>query len=196
VGDVVQVGELVGIVLNIGLRSSVVKSYDGAEVIVPNGNLISDQMINWTRSDSKRRMDHRVGVAYGTDPEKVLAILESVALEHEKVDKFPKPLPLFIGFGDSSLDFRLLSWTDVDYRFTVESQINIAINRKLKEAGIEIPFPQRDLHIRSDATKSARKVEKSEKEKPDNSKSPSGKSGSGKGPAGDIKTGPGIGDSD
>jgi len=166
VGDVVQVGELVGIVLNIGLRSSVVKSYDGAEVIVPNGNLISDQMINWTRSDSKRRMDHRIGVAYGTDPEKVLEIIKSVAVEHEKVDKFPEPLPLFIGFGDSSLDFRLLSWTDVDYRFTVESQINVAINRKLKEAGIEIPFPQRDLHIKSDATKSARSVENTEKKKP------------------------------
>jgi small-conductance mechanosensitive channel len=169
VGDVVQVGELVGIVLNIGLRSSVVKSYDGAEVIVPNGNLISDQMINWTRSDSKRRMDHRVGVAYGTDPEKVLAILESVAVENEKVDKYPKPLPLFIGFGDSSLDFRLLSWTDVDHRFTVESQINVAINRKLKEAGIAIPFPQRDLHIRSDATGSSSRNTVSEEGQPDKS---------------------------
>jgi small-conductance mechanosensitive channel len=150
VGDVVQVGELVGTVLNIGLRSSVVKSFDGAEVIVPNGNLISDQMINWTKSDSTRRMDIRIGVAYGTDPEKVLSILLEVASGHEKVNKYPEPSAFFIGFGDSSLDFRLLAWTEVDYRLKVESEINVTINAKLKEAGIEIPFPQRDLHLRSD----------------------------------------------
>jgi small-conductance mechanosensitive channel len=153
VGDTVQVGELMGTVLTIGLRSSVVRSFDGAEVIVPNGNLISDQMINWTRSDSNRRMDIRVGVAYGTDPEKVLSILYDVASEHEKVDKNIEPRVYFIGFGDSSLDFRLLAWTDIEHRLPTESEIHVTINRKLKEAGIEIPFPQRDLHIRSDATK-------------------------------------------
>jgi small-conductance mechanosensitive channel len=163
VGDVVQVGELMGMVMNIGLRSSVVRSFDGAEVIVPNGNLISDQMINWTRSDTNRRMDIRVGVAYGTDPEKVLAIIEGIANAHEMVDKNPLPRAYFIGFGESSLDFRLLAWTDIDHRLAVESEMNVSINAELKKAGIEIPFPQRDLHIRSDATKAPYEPAKKEK---------------------------------
>ena len=110
-------------------------------------------MINWTLTDYLRRMDLRVGVAYGTDPEVVLEILKSVAEEHEKVRKTPAPSSYFLGFGDSSLDFRMLAWTNIDGRLTVESQINVAINNRLKDAGIEIPFPQRDLHIRSDDTK-------------------------------------------
>ena len=174
VGDTVQVGELMGTVLTIGLRSSVVRSFDGAEVIVPNGNLISDQMINWTRSDSNRRMDIRVGVAYGTDPEKVLAILLDVASSHQHVDKSVDPRAYFIGFGDSSLDFRLLAWTDIEHRLPTESEIHVAINTRLKEAGIEIPFPQRDLHIRSDATKSPPSVKEqlAEEEKKPQKKSP------------------------
>ncbi len=152
VGDVVQVGELMGTVRSIGLRSSKVLSFDGAEVIVPNGNLISNEMINWTLSDSNRRMDLRVGVAYGTDPEKVLAIMEQIAMEHKDVRKKPVPKGYFLEFGDSSLNFRLLAWVNLDNRLEVESEINVQINKKLAEAGIEIPFPQRDLHIRSDAT--------------------------------------------
>jgi len=109
VGDVVQVGELMGTVRSIGLRSSTVKGFDGAEVIVPNGNLISNEMINWTLSDSNRRMDIRVGVAYGTDPEAVLAIMEKIAEEHTGVRKKPEPKAYFIDFGDSSLNFRLLA---------------------------------------------------------------------------------------
>jgi small-conductance mechanosensitive channel len=153
VGDIVQVGELMGEVKSIGFRASIIKSFDGAEVIVPNGNLISDQMVNWTLTDYLRRMDIRTGVAYGTDPEVVLEILKNVAEEHEKVRKDPAPSAFFIGFGESSLDFRLLAWTNVDGRLLVESELNVTINSKLKEAGIEIPFPQRDLHIRSDDTK-------------------------------------------
>lgn len=153
VGDVVQVGPLMGRVLSIGLRSSTVKTFDGAEVIVPNGNLISNEMINWTLSDQHRRMDIRVGVAYGTDPERVLAIMEKIAVEHSEVRKKPEPKAYFIEFGDSSLNFRLLAWVNQDNRLSIESEINVLINKELAEAGIEIPFPQRDLHIRSDATK-------------------------------------------
>ncbi|HDR68602.1 MAG TPA: mechanosensitive ion channel, partial [Bacteroidaceae bacterium] len=150
VGDTVQVGELTGIVKSIGFRSSTIRSFDGAEVIVPNGNLISNEMINWTLSDSFRRMDIRVGVAYGTDPEVVLDLIRQVAEENENVSKEPPPKAYFIGFGDSSLDFRLLAWTDIGNRLSVESDLTVAINRKIVDAGIEIPFPQRDLHIRSD----------------------------------------------
>ena len=152
VGDVVQVGELMGTVKSIGFRSSNVRSFDGAEVIVPNGNLISNQMINWTKSDYYRRMDIRVGVAYGTDPEVVIALMEETAAEYTEVRTNPKPRGYFLEFGDSSLNFRLLAWVHLDVRLETESELKVAINRKLKEAGIEIPFPQRDLHIRSDAT--------------------------------------------
>jgi len=152
VGDIVQVGELMGTVKSIGLRSSNVRSFDGAEVIVPNGNLISNQMINWTKSDSLRRMDIRVGVAYGTDPEAVLKLMEETTVDYTEVRKHPAPKAYFLGFGESALDFRLLAWVHLDIRLEVESQLKVDINRRLKEAGIEIPFPQRDLHIRSDAT--------------------------------------------
>jgi len=153
VGDVVQVGDLVGTVMSIGLRSSTVRSFDGAEVIVPNGNLISDQMINWTKSDSNRRMDIRVGVAYGTDPEVVISLMLDTAAEFKEVWKDPAPKAFFLEFGDSSLNFRLLAWAALEVRLETESALMVTINRKLKEAGIEIPFPQRDLHIRSDATR-------------------------------------------
>lgn len=155
VGDVVQVGELMGTVKSIGLRSSTVRSYEGAEVIVPNGNLISNEMINWTLSDSNKRMDLRLGVAYGTDPEQVIRLMEETAAEFPDVWKDPAPRAYFLEFGDSSLNFRMLAWSTLEKRLEVESDLMVTINRKLKEAGIEIPFPQRDLHIRSDATKTA-----------------------------------------
>lgn len=152
VGDVVEVGTLMGTVDTIGLRASTVKTFDGAEVIVPNGNLISNNLINWTLKDIYRRMDIRIGVAYGTDPDQVLGIMTEVAEEHTRVKKKPVPRAYFIGFGDSSLDFRLLAWVNIDYRLGTESEINTTISRKLAEAGIEIPFPQQDLHIRSNDT--------------------------------------------
>lgn len=170
VGDVVQVGELMGTVKTLGLRASKVKSFDGAEVIVPNGSLISNNLINWTLSDANRRMDIRVGVAYGTDPKVVLEIIKSVAMEHKVVRQDPQPSPYFLGFGDSSLDFRLLAWVDIDNRLSVESEIYTAINDKLAEAGIEIPFPQRDLHIRSDDTKVILDKGKAKKTSPEKGK--------------------------
>jgi small-conductance mechanosensitive channel len=148
-GDIVEVNALLGIVKTIGIRSSVVRTYDGAEVIVPNGTLISNELINWTLSDKHRRADIRVGVAYGTDPDKVLQILMKVADDNPRTMNDPAPRAFFLGFGDSSLDFRLLAWADLDNRLEMESEIKVAINRELIEAGIEIPFPQRDLHIRS-----------------------------------------------
>ena len=150
VGDTIQVGELMGVVLSIGFRASIIKSFDGAEVILPNGNLISNQMINWTLSDSFRRMDIRLGVAYGTDPDQVIEIMKKTAGEHDRVNKVPAPSAFFLGFGESSLDFRLLAWTEIDHRLTVESELYLSINKALTDTGIEIPFPQTDLHIRSD----------------------------------------------
>jgi small-conductance mechanosensitive channel len=149
-GDVVELGDLTGTVRRIGIRSSLVRTFDGASVIVPNSNLISDQVVNWTHSDKLRRIEIRVGVAYGTVPERVLELLRGAAAGHSKVLPHPPPNPLFVGFGDSSLDFALRFWTaDFDDWMNVQSDVLAAVNAALGEAGIEIPFPQRDLHLRS-----------------------------------------------
>ncbi len=148
VDDKVQLAELSGTVKNIGMRASIVRTFQGAEVIVPNANLISAEVVNWTLSDDRRRMDLPVGVAYGTDPQTVIEILVGVATEHPEVLSDPEPAALFLGFGDSSLDFQLRAWTRTDF-VRVSSDLLVAMNDALAEAGIEIPFPQRDFHLRS-----------------------------------------------
>jgi potassium-dependent mechanosensitive channel len=149
IGDTVEIGTLTGVVKSIGVRSSKIQTYDGMEVVVPNGNMISNNLINWTLSDRKRRYDINVGVAYGTDPHKVLALLKKVASENPDVMKYPEPWALFDGFGDSSLNFRVRIWTSIDTGLQTKSDITVGINDALNAAGIEIPFPQRDLHVRS-----------------------------------------------
>jgi small-conductance mechanosensitive channel len=148
VDDKIQLGQLFGRVKNIGMRASVVRTFQGAEVIVPNANLISAEVVNWTLSDERRRMELPVGVAYGTDPQLVLDLLVEVGEGHPEVLKDPQPAALFLGFGDSSLDFELRAWTGTDY-VRVSSELLVAINSALADAGIQIPFPQRDLHLRS-----------------------------------------------
>jgi small-conductance mechanosensitive channel len=148
VGDVIQVGTMIGTVKSIGIRSSVVRTFDGSEVIVPNGNLISNELINWTHSDMQRRLSVKVGIAYGTDPKKVIDILVEVADKNESILKLPKPYVLFNEFGDSSLNFELRCWTDdFDNWIFVASDLHVEVNNALKEAGITIPFPQRDVHM-------------------------------------------------
>ncbi len=150
VGDVVETAGLHGSVQSIGIRSSIVRTFEGAEVIVPNGNLISAEVVNWTLSDRTRRIEIAVGVEYGTEPRQVVEILLAVAKEHPGVLSSPEPVALFTAFGESSLDFVLRVWTGefVEWR-RVSSEIAIAVNDALKRAGIQIPFPQRDLHLRS-----------------------------------------------
>ena len=138
-----------GRVKRIGIRSSTLRTFTGSEVIVPNSDLISNRVTNWTLSDPIRRVDIPVGVAYGTEPERVLTILREVAHAHEKVKPSPAPEALFRGFGSSSLDFEIRVWLHFDDWYRVLSEINVAINRALTENNIEIPFPQRDLHVRS-----------------------------------------------
>jgi small-conductance mechanosensitive channel len=157
-GDMVEVGGTTGEVRRIGIRSSTIRTPQGAEVIVPNSNLISDRVVNWTFSDRRRRMDIKVGVAYGTDPERVLALLEGVARSHSDVLTDPAPQVLFTGFGESSLDFELRAWTALfDNWVVTQSQLGVAVARALEEAGIEIPFPQRDVHLRSAEAAGARR---------------------------------------
>jgi small-conductance mechanosensitive channel len=150
VGDTVEVGILKGTVKRIGIRSSTIRTFDGAEVIVPNGTLIQSEVTNWTLSDQLRRIEVKVGVSYGSDPNQVLKILQKVANDHPGVLEYPAPMVLFQGFGESSLDFSLRVWTsDFDNWLTFSSEITLQVHNVLKEANIEIPFPQRDLHLRS-----------------------------------------------
>ncbi|MCU4157033.1 mechanosensitive ion channel [Carboxylicivirga sp. A043] len=150
IDDVIEVGELRGRVRSIGIRSSVVRTFDGAEVIVPNGQLISNEVINWTHSDQIRRYEVLVGVAYGSDVEQVKTILEEQIAKHDDILTVPEPSVLFINMGDSSLDFRMLYWiSKVRNGLEIHSAITQQVYNALNEAGIEIPFPQRDVHIKS-----------------------------------------------
>ncbi|MFW2387202.1 MAG: mechanosensitive ion channel domain-containing protein [Polyangiales bacterium] len=146
--DKVEIEGVLGNVSNIGLRASTIRTFDGAEVIVPNGDLISQRVVNWTLSARRQRVTIPVGVAYGTDPNAVLKILRKVAAANDGVFKDPAPLALFRGFGESSLDFELRIFMDPSDVLDVPSAVTVGINDALKEAGIEIPFPQRDLHLR------------------------------------------------
>jgi small-conductance mechanosensitive channel len=147
-GDTIEVGALTGEVQRIGIRSSTVRTYEGADVIVPNANLISERVVNWTFSDRQRRVDLDVGVAYGTDPARVIALLVAVGRAHAEVLAIPEPVALFTGFGESSLDFSLRVWTRFEIFPRVKSEIGIAVNAALREAGIEIPFPHRDMTVK------------------------------------------------
>ncbi len=151
IGDLIAVGDVTARVRDIGLRASRVRTLDGAEVIVPNADLISGNVVNWTLSDRMRRIDISVGAAYGNDPGSVRRILLEVAEGSAAVAKYPKPVALFKGFGDSSLDFVLRVWTPEAGDWPqVTSDLNESINSALQDAGVEIPFPHRTLYIRSD----------------------------------------------
>ncbi len=148
VGDVIDVGTAVGTVSHIGIRSSTIKTFQGAEVVMPNSTLVSNQLTNWTLSDHVRRVDIDVGVAYGSDVVKVQEILVQAARVHADVLPSPEPVALFTGFGDSALGFQLRFWTArFDRYLMVGSEVRTSISTALAEAGIAIPFPQRDLRV-------------------------------------------------
>jgi small-conductance mechanosensitive channel len=165
VDDFIQVGEHQGELKRIGLRASVLRTLDGSEVILPNGQLISEEVTNWTFSDRQRRIEINVGVAYGTDPREVMRLLDGVSKANKDILEEPPSRSIFVGFGDSSLDFQMRAWTDrADQWVVVRSDLTVEIHDVLKEAGIEIPFPQRDLHLRgidSDAIKSIKGINSS-----------------------------------
>jgi len=156
VGDAVQIPEVWGEIKSIGIRASVIRGWDGTEVIVPNGRLISEPVTNWTLSDKRRRLEVTVGVEYGTPAREVVDLLVEVARSQEGVLEDPAPYALFLGFGDSSLDFSLRAWiADFDNGLTIRSNLTVAVQEALREAGITVPFPQRDLHLQSVAPDAA-----------------------------------------
>jgi small-conductance mechanosensitive channel len=150
IGDTIEVGSLLGTVKSIGVRASKIKTFDGADIIVPNGDIVSNQVVNWTLSDQKRRVEVLAGVAYGSDPHKVKKLFEEVLANHKDIINDPEPIVYFQGLGDSSLDFRILFWTSsFDHWLQLRSEIVFGVHDILYREGISIPFPQMDLHLKS-----------------------------------------------
>lgn len=150
VGDTVVIGGEWGTIHKIGLRSTIVVTWDQAELIVPNADLISEKVTNWTLSSGITRLVLPVGVAYGSEVETVFRELAAAADGNPDVVEVPAPQALFTGFGESSLDFELRVWVRrVQARPLVRSALLAEIDRRFRAEGVEIPFPQRDLHLRS-----------------------------------------------
>lgn len=151
IGDRVDVGGTLGEVIRIGARSTSVRTNDNIIIIVPNSEFVSNRVVNWTQlGDQRVRLHLPVGVSYGSDPRQVERLLMEVATANPQVLKEPAPQVVFRGFGDSALDFELRVWTvEMTRRPTVlKSSLYFAIWDTFKAAGIEIPFPQRDLHVK------------------------------------------------
>jgi len=150
VGDTIRFGGDTGEVKEVGLRATIIRTYDNAEIVVPNSMLITGQVTNWTLANRRARLKVPVSAAYGSDVAKVMEILLACAREHPGVLSEPKPSAFFLAFGASSLDFELRAWLP-DYlnSTNVLSELNIEIESRFNEAGIEMPFPQNDLHLRS-----------------------------------------------
>jgi len=151
-GDFVSVGEVEGFVKRISIRSTEIETLDNQDVLVPNSELVSGRVTNWVLHNPYGRLRLKIGVAYGSDVERVKEILEAVAHDHPEVitdGRAAGPKALFMGFGDSSLDFELrVRILRIPKRFDVTSELNFDIDKRFREGGITIPFPQRDLHVK------------------------------------------------
>lgn len=150
VGDLVTIGDVNGTVTNMRMRATTIQDWNRRELIVPNKELVTGKLINWTLTDSTYRVDLRVGVAYGSDVDRVREILLKIAEEHPNVLEQPKPKAIFRGFGESALDCELRIYIPhMDYWPRVVTEVNTEIARRFRDADVEIAFPQRDIHIRS-----------------------------------------------
>lgn len=149
VGDVIQVDKVDGVVKRIGIRSSTVRTLQGAEIILPNAELIARDVINWTLSDRRRRLEIQVGVDYRSEPDRVIGLLESLARAAPAVLDNPEPFAILEGFGESALEFRLYVWIEhYEDNLQIGSDLRRLILAALRADGIGIPYPQRDVHLR------------------------------------------------
>ncbi|MCF8087053.1 MAG: mechanosensitive ion channel [Desulfotignum sp.] len=150
VGDVVEVGGTWGEVLKINVRSTLVQTYDNSTLIIPNSEFISSRVTNWSHKDPYIRRDLKLGVAYGSDTALVETLLLQAADHVKEVVQYPKkPVVQFIDFGESSLDFRLRFWSTINDFLTAETRLRFEIDRLFRENSVEIPFPQRDVHMKA-----------------------------------------------
>lgn len=150
VGDRVTVGDTEGDVVEINIRSTMIRSLQNITIIVPNSEFVSSTVINWSHGDTRIRLEVEVGVSYQSDLDIVLRSLQEVAEENSEVLRQPAPEVLHRGFGDSAWNMQLRAWIDNPKRYhQVRSALHCAIVRKFRANSVEIPFPQRDLHVRS-----------------------------------------------
>lgn len=172
-GDVVEIGDTSGQVRDIGMRATRIKTFEGADVVVPNGTLLSDKLTNWTMLDRNRRIEINVGLAYGTDPAQAIELLASVARGTLGISTQPAPIALFMGFGASALDFSVRAWTpDYDQWMSIRSDMLSRMYEALKQAGIDIPFPQTDLHLRSVSPEAGALLAQARRAPPDSGQPP------------------------
>ena len=153
VGDILDVDGIVGTVVEVNTRSSIIRSADDVETMIPNSVFLENRVTNWTLSTAKMRRNLTLGVAYGTDPRQVMEILTESAGRHGKICKEPAPFAVFDDFGDNALIFSLYFWVDMHgsgNAMVVASDLRLMIEKRFTEAGIGIPFPQRDMHLTTD----------------------------------------------
>lgn len=151
VGDFVDFGEVKGTVARIGSRSTEIRTLDSVSIIVPNSRFLESEVINWSHGNPVSRIRLPVGVAYSADPQAVRAALLEACQSNQEILTTPAPQVFFLGFGDNAFNFQLLVWIAQPSRqLVIKSDLYFAIEACLRQHGIEIPFPQRDLHIRSD----------------------------------------------
>jgi potassium-dependent mechanosensitive channel len=150
VGDVVTVGDISGTISRIRIRATTVTDFDRKELIVPNKSFITEKVVNWTLSDSITRITLNVRIAYGSDTALAHQVIVDVVKNHPLVLQEPVPNVYFVGFGENSLNFVVWAFVkELGNRFPLIHELNTNINRSLREQGIEIPLPQRDIFVRS-----------------------------------------------
>ncbi|HPD57295.1 MAG TPA: mechanosensitive ion channel [Smithellaceae bacterium] len=152
VGDRIEVAGVAGDVTDISMRATTILTNDNISIIVPNSQFISEVVINWSHTDRSVRFNYPIGVSYKEDPEVVKKVLLEIAYDNPGVLKNPKPDVLFTQYGDSSMMFNLRVWTReyINRPGVLKSHLYYEISRRFRKAGIEIPFPQRDVHIKHD----------------------------------------------
>ncbi|MEP5990628.1 mechanosensitive ion channel domain-containing protein [Rhodopirellula bahusiensis] len=150
VGDVVTLGDTTGVVARIRIRATTVTNWDRQELIIPNKDLITGRLVNWTLTDSTNRIVVNVGVAYGSDTDVACDLLRAICDDNQRIAKDPEPVVTFEGFGDSTLNLVLRCYlSTLDERLKTIHQLHTEINKRFNASGLEIAFPQRDLHLRS-----------------------------------------------
>jgi small-conductance mechanosensitive channel len=150
VGDVIEIGTVWGTVREINVRATQVRTFDNADLIIPNADFISQSLTNWSFRDARVRRSVTVGVAYGSDIELVRQVLMDVAYQHPRILRRPHPEVLFSDFAESSLVFKLRFWVHIDWFIVVETDVRFDIDKKFKENGIVIPYPKRDIYLKTD----------------------------------------------
>jgi potassium-dependent mechanosensitive channel len=154
VGDLVTIGNTTGTVTRIKIRAITITDFDNFEVLVPNKAFITDTVQNWTLTSPVTRLMLKVGIAYGSDVAKAQQLMLDAVSANPQVLSSPSPSVLFLGFGDSALEFEIRAFVGrIEHRLQTQHELYMALDAALRQAGIEIPFPQRDLHLRhSDAS--------------------------------------------